>query len=97
MVAPIIVTQPVSIENAFPDTNVSFTVVAEGGAVNQFQWSRNGVEIKRATQTMLTLVGVTIERDEGTYSCFIYNLAGNITTDDASLTVCKYTYIHVHT
>ena len=88
MVAPTIVTQPVGIENAFPDTNVNFTVVVEGGALS-YQWSRNGVEIEGATQATLTLVNVTIA-DEDTYSCFIYNLAGNTTTDDVSLTVCKY-------
>ena len=78
-----------SIENAFPDTTVNFTVTADGGALS-YQWSRDGVEIEGATQATLTLVDVTIE-NEGTYSCFIYNLAGNITTDEVSLTVCKYT------
>ena len=90
VVVPTIVTPPMSIENAFPDTTVNFTVVAEGGALS-YQWSRDGVIIRGATRATLTLVDVTIERDEGTYSCFIYNLAGNITTDDVSLTVCKYT------
>ena len=98
MVAPTIVTQPMDIENAFPDANVSFTVVAEGGAL-LYQWSRNGVEIGGATQATLTLVGVTVVRDEGTYSCFISNRAGSITTDNVSLTICKCictcTYIHI--
>ena len=83
------------IENAFPDANVSFTVIAEGGALS-YQWSRNGVEIEGATQATLTLVGVTIEGDEGTYSCFIYNMAGNITTNGVSLIICKYICTHTY-
>ena len=88
MVAPTIVTQPVDQEGIFPGSDVNFTVVAEGGALS-YQWSRDGVEIEGATQATLTLMGVTIE-DEDTYSCFIYNMAGNITTNAVSLTVCKY-------
>ena len=98
VVAPTITTQPMTIENAFPDSDVNFTVVAEGGALS-YQWSRNGVEIEGATQATLTRVNVTIKRDEGTYSCFISNLAGSITTDNVSLTICKCictcTYIHI--
>ena len=75
-------------EGIIPGSNVSFTVVAVGGLLS-YQWSRNGVEIEGATQATLTLVNVT-NADEDTYSCFIYNRAGNITTDAVSLTVCKY-------
>jgi hypothetical protein len=89
VVVPKIVTEPTDIENAFPDTNVSFTVAAEGGALS-YQWSRNGAVIEGATQATLILVGVTVEMNEGTYSCFISNLAGNVTTIDVSLTICKY-------
>jgi hypothetical protein len=89
VVAPNIVTQPIDIENAFPDMNVSFTVVVAGGAL-RYQWSRNGVEIEGATQAMLILVGVTVEMDEGMYSCFISNQAGNVTTIDVSIIICKH-------
>ena len=92
MVVPTIVIQPMSIENAFPDTTVNFTVMAEGGLLS-YQWSRDGVEIGGATQAMLTLMGVTIERDEGTYSCVISNMAGSVTTNNVSLIICKYTIL----
>ena len=88
VVVPRITTPPMDQESIIPGSDVSFTVVAEGGALS-YQWSRDGIEIEGATQATLTLVGVTIE-DEGTYSCFIYNRAGNTTTNDVSLTVCKY-------
>jgi hypothetical protein len=89
VITPTIVTQPMDIENAFPGANIIFTVVAEGGAL-RYQWFRNGAGIAGATQATLTLVGVTVEIDEGMYSCFISNQAGNTTTIDVSLTICKY-------
>ena len=93
MTAPSITTQPMDVDGAFPDTEVNFTVIAEGGALS-YQWFRNGVEISGATQATLTLMNVNIEMDEGMYHCFISNLAGNVTTNNVSLTICKYTYIH---
>ena len=92
--APRITTPPMDMEGAFPDTEVSFSVVAEGGALS-YQWFRNDEEISGATQlAMLTLTNVNIEMDKGMYRCFMSNLAGNVTTNNVSLTICKYTYIH---
>ena len=88
---PIIVIQPESMDGVFPNSNVTFAVIAMGGDLS-YQWSRNGSEISGAAQAILTLVGVTVERHEGIYSCFISNRAGNVTTDNVSLTVCKYMY-----
>ena len=82
--------QPESMDGVFPDSNVTFTVIAMGGALS-YQWSMNGDEIPGETQATLTLVGVGMA-NEGIYSCFISNRAGNVTTDNVSLTVCKYRY-----
>ena len=89
------------VEGAFPDTEINFTVVAEGGALS-YQWFRNGEKISGATQAMLTLTNVNIEMDEGMYHCFISNPAGNVITNNVSLTICKYTLyygciiVHMH-
>ena len=92
MIAPTIMTQPMSVEGALPSAIVTFTVEAVGDPLI-YQWSRivSGVEvtISGATEATLTLESVTLA-DEGMYFCFISNRAGNVTTDTVSLTVCKY-------
>ena len=92
VIAPTIMTQPMSVETALPNSNVTFTVEAVGDPLN-YQWSRivNGAEVPLpgATEATLTLESVTLS-EEGMYFCFISNRAGNVTTDTVSLTVCKY-------
>ena len=83
-------TQPMSVETALPNSNVTFTVEAVGDPLN-YRWSRIGAEVPlpRATEATLTFESVTMA-NEGMYFCFIFNRAGNVTTDTVSLTVCKY-------
>ena len=91
MTTPDIVMQPENMDGVLPNSNVTFTVIVMGEALN-YQWSMNGNEIPGATQDTLTLVGVGMA-NEGMYSCFISNRAGNVTSDVVSLTVCKYRYL----
>ena len=84
---PNIVTQPQSI------------AVWEGGAApyaidtvidssNMFQWLRNGVNIKDATQFSYTLPNVTSASDNGvSFSCKVTNPTGSVTSSNATLTV----------
>ncbi len=75
--------QPVSV-TALQGTSASFTVTASGGT--SYQWQKNGVNIPLATTATLTLKNVQ-STDATNYRVIIYNPAGNLTSDTATLTV----------
>jgi hypothetical protein len=88
---PVIVTQPASRTNN-TSTVASFTVVA-GGTAPAFQWMKNGTNnlvnggnISGANAATLSLASVAIS-DAGTYTVVVTNLAGNVTSAPAVLTV----------
>lgn len=83
------VTTPVIISNPISQTlasgsqlNLSVTV---SGNVN-YQWQLNGVNISGATQSSLTVPAAT-SANAGSYTCFISNSAGSVTSDPAVITI----------
>ena len=85
-VAPTITTQPAS-QTVTAGNNASFTVVASGTAPLSYQWRLNGANIVGATSATLTLSSVTTGQSGGSYSCFVSNVAGTVTSSAAILTV----------
>ena len=55
---PTITTQPLS-QGVLEGGNVTFSVTAAGSAPLLYRWSRNGVEVDGATNSSLTIGGVT--------------------------------------
>jgi hypothetical protein len=72
-------------------SNVSFVVSAAGSSL-VYRWSQgatplnNGGRISGATSNVLTINNV-VDADAGSYSCFITNSGGTITSAGATLTV----------
>ncbi len=81
---PAITVQPLS-QTVNATSNVTFSVTATGGDLS-YVWSKNGVPIGGATNSSYTLTGV-LNPDEGDYSVYVSNGAGNITSSNATLTV----------
>ena len=74
---------PVSI-TTLQGTSASFTVTATGAT--GYQWQKNGVNIPLAITATLTLKNVQ-STDATNYRVIIYNPAGNLTSNAATLTV----------
>ena len=66
----------------------SFTVTATGDNLS-YQWQKDGADISGATSATYTISSV-MESDEGMYRCVVRNAVGMMTSELASLTVCKY-------
>ncbi|HEX2854224.1 MAG TPA: immunoglobulin domain-containing protein [Opitutaceae bacterium] len=84
-VAPSFTTQPTS-QNAAVGANVTFTVAVSGTPNPTVQWRKDGANIGGATNTTLTLAGVTVA-SAGTYTAVATNVAGSVTSSGAVLTV----------
>lgn len=83
--APSIATQPAS-QTVAEGSPVTFSVVAAGTTPIAYQWSRNGVAITGATSSSYTLTPAL--GDSGaTFSVYISNAAGNVTSSSATLAV----------
>ncbi len=79
----IILTQPANV-TARQWTRAIFSVTAVGAS--SYQWQKNGVNISLATTATLTLNNVQAT-DVASYTVVIFNIAGNLTSDAATLTV----------
>ncbi len=84
-VAPTITTPPVS-QTVTQGASVNFTVAATGTAPLSYQWFLNGANLNGATNTPLSLTGVTAGQ-AGSYTCRVTNTAGSATSTAAILTV----------
>ncbi|MDA1275554.1 MAG: immunoglobulin domain-containing protein [Verrucomicrobia bacterium] len=83
--APIIVSQPQPRTVPLGDV-AQFTVSATGTAPLSYQWRFNGVNLKGATQPLLTLENVQ-PTQEGNYSVVVSNLVRSVTSVPAPLAV----------
>ncbi len=81
-----IVQQP-SDQVVLEDEVASFEVQAIGAEPLSYQWFRDGVPIPGATQTALTLPGVTLGDDGALFHCEISNEYETLATAEARLTV----------
>ncbi len=82
--SPVVVQQPVSI-TTYPDTNVSFTVVAAGDPSFLYQWYRNNAAVPSATDATYTFMAEAA--NAGTYFCAITNNFGHTNSANAVLTI----------
>lgn len=86
------VTTPPSAQTVTEGGTARFTVAASGTAPLSYQWKKDGVslsdgsKISGATTAALTVSNAQ-KADEGAYSCYINNDAGDVTSGDATLTV----------
>ncbi len=84
-VPPTITTQPVA-QTVVAGGSATFSMVAAGDPSPSLQWRRNGLNIPGATASNLTLSNVTFDQ-AGTYSVYVSNAGGNVTSNGAALTV----------
>ncbi len=89
--SPLITSAPTA-STVCSGSNASFSVTATGDAPITYQWKLNGTNITGATSSTLNLTSVD-NLDAGTYTCYIANSCGNITTTGVTLTVNATTAI----
>ncbi len=85
--SPVITQHPRS-EIAQPGSVVSFSVSVIGGSSFNFQWRKNGLAIVGATNSTLTLSGVTAA-DVGNYDVQVSNALGLVTSSTAQLSIAS--------
>lgn len=84
-VAPTISAQPQSV-TALTGETISLSVTATGDPSPAFQWQKNGNDIPGATSSTLSLPSASPSMT-GNYAVIVTNLAGNLTSSTASITV----------
>jgi hypothetical protein len=91
VVLPIITTQPMNRTNKVA-TTASFSVVAASASLLSYQWQKNGMNlanggrISGVTSGTLTITNVS-DSDAAVYSVTVTNIAGSVTSSNATLTV----------
>ena len=85
-VAPTITTQPSSVMG-FENSPATFSVVAAGTSPLSYQWRRNGTDISGATSSSYTLSSTALSDNGASFSVFVSNIAGSVTSASATLTV----------
>ncbi len=82
---PIIGQQPTSTTIPFGDP-VTFSVIATGTAPLQYQWQKDGVDIDGANESTYAIDQAQAV-DVGTYRVIVTNIAGQVISSEAMLTV----------
>jgi Immunoglobulin domain len=85
-VAPAITTQPANQVVTVGQT-ATFSVVASGTAPFSYQWQKNNASISGATSSSYTTPATTQADSATTFRVVVSNPAGNITSNNATLTV----------
>jgi uncharacterized repeat protein (TIGR03803 family) len=91
VVPAIITTQPMNRTNN-AGTTATFSVAAANASPLSYQWQKNstnlvnGAKLNGATNSTLTITSVS-DNDAGIYSVTVTNLAGSVTSSNATLTV----------
>lgn len=83
--APVITTQPQAVSVPQGQT-ATFSVVATGNPAPTFQWRKDGANISGATSATYNITNVQPSH-AGQYSVVVTNSAGNVTSNNAALTV----------
>lgn len=84
--APTITVPPRSVSVATGGTAV--LDVTAGGSYPTYQWSRNGIPVRGATEQILTLKNVS-GADAGSYTVTVANSGGAVTSAPAALTIAS--------
>ena len=93
-----VTSEPVSLTNSEPGSDVQFSVTATGTAPLSYQWQKDGGNltdgdrIKGATTAKLSITAVQ-KSDEGSYTCVVSNTAGAVTSKPATLTLGECCFI----
>jgi len=84
--APSITTQPAS-QTVTVGQTATFTVVATGTAPLSYAWRKNGTAISGATAASYTTPATTSSDTGAQFTVTVSNVAGNVTSNPATLTV----------
>lgn len=85
-VPPSIITQPVNKIVAL-GARATFTISATGNPMPTFQWQKNGTDIPGATDSLYQTPVTTLGDSGAIYRCRISNVAGNLFSNSAILSV----------
>src|SRR5436853_3258159 len=85
-VAPSITTQPAS-QTVTAGQTATFTVVATGTALLNYQWRKSGTAISGATAPTYTTPATTSADSGSQFTVVVSNTAGTVTSNTATLTV----------
>ena len=83
-VAPVITGQPVDVTTPKGQL-ASFTITATGLPAPSYQWYKDDIEMSGETSSTLSFYAAF--SDAGTYKCRVYNVAGELYSNPATLTV----------
>ncbi|MDF2436226.1 MAG: carbohydrate-binding protein [Bacteroidota bacterium] len=86
--APTITMQPSNV-TVSQGQNATFTVAASGATPLSYQWKKNGVNISGANSASYTITNVQ-SSNAGQYSVYVSNAYGNVTSNNATLTVTAF-------
>ncbi len=84
--SPTITTNPSS-QTVSDGATATFNVVATGTAPLAYQWKKNGANIAGATNASYTTPALVLADDGATFSVYVSNAFGNVTSSSATLTV----------
>jgi Abnormal spindle-like microcephaly-assoc'd, ASPM-SPD-2-Hydin/Immunoglobulin domain/Immunoglobulin I-set domain len=85
-VAPSITTEPAN-QPIFASQTASFSVIANGTSPLSYQWRKNGTAISGAISASYTTPAETTSDNGALFSVVVSNSAGNVTSNNATLTV----------
>src|SRR5205823_485693 len=85
-VGPAVTTQPAN-QTVTVGQTATFTVVATGTAPLSYQWKKNGAAISGATSASYTTPATTSADNGAQFVVVVSNVAGNVTSTAATLTV----------
>jgi len=85
LVAPVIVTQPTSI-NTNPNTTINFTTSAIGSTPITYNWYKENTLVSSSVNNSYYIFN-TQKTNSGNYHCVISNLIGSVTSNTVQLTV----------
>ena len=88
--APVIGTQPTNQSVAVGQT-AKFSVTATGTGTLTYQWQKNGTDISGATSSTYTTPATSSTDNGALYSVVVFNGAGTVTSNQATLTVSAAT------
>ena len=86
LLAPTITTQPAA-QTVTEGQTATFSVTAAGTAPLIYQWQKNSTDISGATSATYTTPATAIADNGAQYSVVVFNGAGTVTSDKATLTV----------
>jgi hypothetical protein len=85
-IVPVILTQPASQVVIIGDNTTLSVEATGGGAALSYQWKKGGIDIDGAVSSSYNIPSAAVS-DAGTYSVVVTDVAGSVTSDNATLGV----------